>query len=179
MDVKEAIVKRRSIRKYQRKEVPLDLIRELIDAARLAPSGSNSQPCKYYIVKDEETKERLKEKMIFEQEFVYQAPVIIVCCADVQVYRQGVKGWSEENENRALRDLSIASAFLVLRATELGLATCYVGWMKKDKIKDVLDLPRSYMVPFVVVVGYANEQPKPLPRKSIDEMLLCAGAQQK
>ena len=179
MDVKEAISKRRSIRKYQRKEVPLDLIRELIDAARLAPSGSNAQPCRYYLVKDNETREKLKGNQIFEQDFVYQAPVLIVCCSDLQSYRQGIKGWSEENENRALRDLSIASAFLVLRATELGLATCYVGWMKKDKIKDVLDIPRNYMVPFVIAVGYANEQPKPLPRKSIEEVLLYAGAQQK
>lgn len=179
MDVKEAISKRRSIRKYQRKGVPLDLIRELIDAARLAPSGSNAQPCRYYLVKDKETREKLKENQIFEQDFVYQAPVLIVCCSDLQSYRQGIKGWSEENENRGLRDLSIASAFLVLRATELGLATCYVGWMKKDKIKDVLDIPRNYIVPFVIAVGYAGEQPKPLPRKSIDEVLLYAGAQQK
>jgi len=179
MDVKEAISKRRSTRKYQRKEVPLDLIRELIDAARLAPSGSNAQPCRYYLVKDNETREKLKVNQIFEQDFVYQAPVLIVCCSDLQSYRQGIKGWSEENENRALRDLSIASAFLVLRATELGLATCYVGWMKKDRIKDVLDIPRNYMVPFVIAVGYANEQPKPLPRKSIEEVLLYAGAQQK
>ena len=179
MDVKEAISKRRSIRKYQRKEVPLDLIRELIDAARLAPSGSNAQPCRYYLVKDNETREKLKGNQIFEQDFVYQAPVLIVCCSDLQSYRQGIKGWSEENENRALRDLSIASAFLVLRATELGLATCYVGWMKKDRIKDVLDIPRNYIVPFVIAVGYANEQPKPLPRKSIDEVLLHAGGQQK
>ena len=170
MDVKEAISKRRSIRKYQRKEVPLDLIRELIDAARLAPSGSNVQPCRYYLVKDSETKEKLRENRIFHQDFVYQAPALIVCCSDIRSYSQGIKGWSEENEVRALRDLSIASAFLVLRATELGLATCYVGWMKKDKIKDVLDIPRHYLVPFVIAVGYANEQPKPLPRKSIDEV---------
>ena len=177
MDVKDAISKRRSIRKYQRKEVPLDLIRELIDAARLAPSGSNAQPCRYYLVKDNETKEKLKENRIFEQDFVCQSPVIIVCCADVRAYSQGIKGWSEENENRALRDLSIASAFLVLRATELGLATCYVGWMKKDRIKDVLDIPRHYIAPFVIAVGYANERPKPLPRKSIDEVLELRSSQ--
>jgi nitroreductase len=177
MDVKEAISKRRSIRKYQRKGVPLDLIRELIDAARLAPSGSNAQPCKYYLVKDNETKDKLKENRIFEQDFVYQAPALIVCCSDIQAYMQGIKGWSEGNENRALRDLSIASAFLVLRATELGLATCYVGWMKKDKIKDVLDIPRHYIVPFVIAIGYANEQPKPLPRKSIDEIFELRSSQ--
>ncbi len=179
MDVKEAIAKRRSIRKYQRKEVSADLIREVVDAARLAPSASNAQPCRYYVIKDDETKERLKENQIFQQDFVYQAPVLIVCCSDVQSYRQGVKGWSEENEHRALRDLSIASAFLVLRATELGLATCYVGWMKKDKIKEVLDLPRSYMVPFVVAVGYGNEKPGPLPKRSMDEVLLYVDGQRK
>lgn len=179
MDVKDAISKRRSIRKYQRKEVSPDLIRELIDAARLAPSGSNSQPCRYYLVKDNETREKLRESQIFEQDFVYRAPALIVCCSDIQSYSQGIKGWSEENENRALRDLSIASAFLVLRATELGLATCYVGWMKKDKIKDVLDIPRHYIVPFVIAVGYANEQPEPLPRKSVEEIFLSAGGQRK
>jgi len=177
MNVKEAIAKRRSIRKYQRKEVPLDLIRELIDAARLAPSGSNAQPCRYYLVKGKETKEKLKENQIFQQDFVYQAPALIVCCSDIQSYSQGIKGWSEENEIRALRDLSIASAFLVLRATELGLATCYVGWMKKDKIKDVLDIPRHYMVPFVIAVGYGNEQPKPLPKRSLDEIFELKSSQ--
>jgi nitroreductase len=177
MDVKEAIAKRRSIRKYQRKEVPLDVIKELIDAARLAPSGSNAQPCRYYLVTDNETKDKLRESQIFQQDFVYQAPALIVCCSDVRSYAQGVKGWSEENQNRGLRDLSIASAFLVLRATELGLATCYVGWMKKDKIKDVLDIPQHYIVPFVIAVGYANEKPKPLPRKSIDEVLELRGSQ--
>jgi nitroreductase len=172
MDVKEAISKRRSIRKYQRKEVPPESVREVIDAARLAPSGSNAQPCRYCLVKDNETKERLKANRIFEQDFVYEAPVIIVCCSDPQSYRQGIKEWDELNESRALRDVSIASSFLVLRATELGLATCYVGWIKKDKIKDVLDLPRNYIVPFVITIGYANEKPKPMPRKSIDEVLL-------
>jgi nitroreductase len=179
MDVKEAITKRRSIRKYQRKEVSPDLIKEVVDAARLAPSGSNAQPCRYYVVSDNKTRERLKESEVFKQDFVYQAPVLIVCCSDVQSYPQGVKGWSEENEQRALRDLSIASAFLVLRATELGLATCYVAWMKKDRIKEVLDLPRSYMVPFIIAVGYANEQPKPLPKRSIEEVLLYVGDQKK
>jgi nitroreductase len=179
MDVKEAITKRRSIRKYQRKEVPPDLIKEVVDAARLAPSGSNAQPCRYYVVSDDKTREKLKESEVFKQDFVYQAPVLIVCCSDVQSYPQGVKGWSEENEQRALRDLSIASAFLVLRATELGLATCYVAWMKKDRIKEVLDLPRSYMVPFIIAVGYANEKPKPLPKRSIEEVLLYVGDQKK
>jgi nitroreductase len=170
MDVREAIDKRRSIRKYQSKEVPDNLIMELIGAARLAPSGNNAQPSRFLVVKDAETRARLKEKGVFAQSFVHRAPVIIVCCADPGVYRR--HECDDPNEVRAVRDLSIASSFLVLRATELGLGTCYVGWVEKQKIKDVLDIPRSYIVPYVIAVGYPAEAPGRTPRKSIKEIIL-------
>ena len=172
MDVKEAIEKRRSIRKYQDKEVSGDLIRELIDAARLAPSGLNSQPSKYLVVKDADMKNKLKENEIFSQEFVYQAPAIIFCCADPSAYKERSKTFDNTNETRAIRDLSIASSFLVLRATELGLGTCFVGWINREKIFDVLDIPKEYFIPYVITIGYPAEQPEPRSRKNIDEILL-------
>ncbi|MFH1222476.1 MAG: nitroreductase family protein, partial [Candidatus Micrarchaeota archaeon] len=113
MDVKKAIEQRRSIRKYQNTKVPDSIIRELIDAARLAPSGNNAQPSRYLIVKDKNTKKKLKENKIFEQEFVYSAPVIIVCCTDPNAYKKRIEEYDDQNEIRAIRDLSIASSFLV------------------------------------------------------------------
>lgn len=172
MDVKKAIEERRSIRKYQDTEISEDIIRELINAARLAPSGNNAQPSRYFVIKDDNAKNKLKENNIFEQKFVYKAPVIIVCCTDPHAYKKNVEGWDDSNEIRAVRDLSIASSFLVLRATELGLGTCYVGWVKKDKIKEILAIPKEYFVPYIITVGYPAEQPKPTSRKSIDEVLL-------
>jgi len=172
MDVKKAIESRRSIREYQDKEVPDNLIIELIDAARRAPSGNNAQPSRYSIVKDSRIKNKLRESEIFEQDCFYEAPVIIVCCADPASYKKRVEKWDDQNSTRAIRDLSIASSYLVLRATELGLGTCYVGWIKKEEIKTVLGIPKEYIVPYVITVGYPAEDPKPTPRKSIDEILI-------
>lgn len=172
MDVKKAVEERRSIRKYQDREVSDDLIRELIDAARLAPSGNNAQPSRYYVVKDKKTKDKLRKNEIFDQDFVYKAPVIIVCCTNPNAYTKRVEGWDLPDDIRAIRDLSIASSYIVLRAVELGLGTCYIGWVKGEKIKEVLDIPKEYIVPFVIIVGHPAEEPKPTPRKSIDEILL-------
>lgn len=86
MSVKTVIKKRRSIRKYQDKKVSNNLIRELIDAARLAPSAYNAQSARFFIVKGVTIKQKLKENNIFKQDFVYTAPIIIVCCADQNVF---------------------------------------------------------------------------------------------
>ena len=172
MDVKKAIESRRSIRKYLGKPVPDELVESIIDAARLAPTGNNAQPGKYVIVKDPEQKKALKDKKIIRDEWAYDAPVIIVCCADPSVYTKFVEGLDDANEVRAIRDLSIASGFMVLRAQELGLGTCYVGWIKKEEIKAVLNIPQHYKVPYVITLGYPAESPEQRSRKNIDEIIL-------
>lgn len=173
MSVKTIIAKRRSIRKYQNKEVSTDLIKEVVDAARLAPSGNNAQPSRYLIIKDEKIKKKLKENKVFKQEFVYKAPVIIVCCGDPETYPKEKleSGFDDPYKIRAVRDVSIAAQNLVLRATELGLGTCYIGWRHKGRIKKVLGIPKNYVVPFVITLGYPAEKPKARPRKSLKEIL--------
>ena len=86
MDVKTAIETRRSIRKYNDREVEDDVIREVLEAARLSPSGCNAQPWRFYTVRDPETRQKLVEKKAFQQKFVYKAPVIFVCCGDPAAY---------------------------------------------------------------------------------------------
>lgn len=170
MNVKKAILERKSIRKYK-KDMPSDKqIFEVLDAARLAPSGTNAQPCRYKIIKSEKEKDLLKKDNIMKQNFVYDAPVLIVCCADPNVYKK--TSFDSENEVRAIRDLSIASSFLVLRATELGLGTCYIGWIDKEKIKETLDLPRNFVVPFIITLGYSGEDRKILQKKDLKDLLL-------
>ncbi len=174
MNIKAIIRKRRSVRKYKDKKVPNILIEDLIDAARLAPSGNNAQPARYFIVKKEETKKKLKENKVFKQEDIYQAPVIIVCCGNPEAYpREKLEpGFDDSFEIRAIRDVSIAAQNLVLRATELGLGTCYVGWRHKGRIKKVLGIPNNYVVPFVITLGYPAERPKARLRKKISEVLI-------
>lgn len=173
MDVKEAIQKRRSIRKYQDRGIPEKILMELIEAARMAPSGNNAQPWRFKIVTYQEDREKLRENHIFKQDFVYTAPALIVCCADPRMYPAGEidHELDNPNETRAIRDLAIASQNMVLRATELGLGTCYIGWTDKKKIKSVLNIPKEYIIPYVITVGYAAESPKQRPRNKIEDIV--------
>ena len=162
MDVKEAIRIRKSIRQYESKAIPEDVVKELLDAARLAPSAKNKQSHKYFIIQDKETKDKLRENETCRQEFVYGAPLIIVCCADPSLYR---------NEDYALIDLSIATSFLTLRATELGLGSCYIGLIKGDKIKEVLKIPEKFILPYVITLGYPAEDPDRRAKKDLKEIV--------
>lgn len=173
MDTKEAIIKRRSIRKYQEKNVSDSIVEEVVNAARLAPSGHNVQPWRFFVVKDEATRNRLKEAGAVAQAFVTKAPVLIVCCGDPFAYKntKDPVGSDDSPEIKTYRDVSIASAFLVLRATELGLGTCYVGWRHKEKIKEILDIPKNFVVPFVITLGYPAEKPFAEDRNKISEIL--------
>lgn len=173
MDVRKAIEERKSIRKYQDKEVPDETIKELMEAARLAPSGNNAQPWRYKIFKTKEEKKLLKENNIFKQDFVYTAPVIILCCGDPEAYpKEKFDERDDPNKARAIRDLALSSQNLVLRATELGLGSCYVGWMDKSKIKEITGLPERYVNPYVITLGYPLEHPEPTKKKTIEEILL-------
>jgi len=88
LTTKEAIEKRRSIRKFQSVPVPDEHITALLDAARLAPSGCNAQPWRFKVVRDNETKWKLVQAA-YDQSFIAQAPVVLVCCADVDAYLKG------------------------------------------------------------------------------------------
>lgn len=178
MEVKSAIENRRSIRKYQEKEVPDALIAELIEAARLAPSAWNAQPAKFVIIKSKEIKEKLKKEKAFKQGFVYEAPVIIACCGNPEVYPKERLETTYSNpaeiagEVGAVRDVSIAAQNLVLRATELGLGTCYVGLVAREKAKEILGIPKNYVLPFILPLGYPAENPSSTPRKNHKNLII-------
>lgn len=171
MNVKEAIDLRKSVRKWQDKSVPKEIITELIDAARKAPSAKNTQSHKYYIIQKSEIDGVLKEKGVFKRPFVYDAPLIIVCAADPKEYPASTDV-DESPEHYAYIDLSIAASFMMLRATELGLGSVFVAWIYRDKLKEALNIPKDYIVPFVIPVGYPDEIPAGRPRKSIEEILI-------
>ena len=170
MNVKETINLRKSIRKYQDKQIPEEIVNELLEAARKAPSAKNIQSHRYFIVKDKDVKNKLIKHGVFKQPFVNDAPLIIICCADPAQYPKSADV-DETPTNYAYIDLSIAASFLVLRATELGLGTVFVAWIYRDKIKEILNIPKKYIIPFVIPVGYPAEDPISKPRKNLNEII--------
>jgi nitroreductase len=104
LTVKEAIEQRRSIRKFKPDPVPDKSITALLDSARLAPSGCNAQPWRFKVVKDAYTKSKLAEAA-YNQSFISAAPVVFVCCADLQGYLNGtVSGIHDLGKTGAIED---------------------------------------------------------------------------
>lgn len=194
MDVKDAIIKRKSIRKYDGTAVPPHVIEEVLDAARRAPSGRNAQPWRFLVVKDRQTMEVLKQHKAFPQPFVYKAPVLIVCCGDPAAYTgkygggnlaTGIGDSADANDlkpmfpvaertpaERAMRDVSIASAFMVLRATELGLGTSYIGLIDQQALRTVLAIPEGLLIFYVLTMGHTTHAPLDTPRRTLQDILI-------
>jgi nitroreductase len=87
LTVSEAIRQRRSIRSFRSDPVPDDMVHEILEAARLAPSGSNRQPWRFIVVTDPKERARLRQ-ICWDQAFIEEAPVVFVCCADLTAYSQ-------------------------------------------------------------------------------------------
>ncbi len=199
MDVSEVIKRRRSIRRFKSDPIPDEKIKLLLESARLAPSGTNTQPWRFIVVKDDDTKNKLR-KASHNQRHIKSAPVIIVCCADLKAFKDSPERVDELIESGALPertrevfipylkkgmstvskgDLMVAAAanvaiaveHIVLQAVEIGLGTCWVIWYEDDDVKEILDIPDHVEVMALLPVGIPNEDPAPRPRLNLDEIV--------
>jgi nitroreductase len=172
----EQIKMRRSIRKYTDRPVEDEMLVKVLEAGILAPSGSNTQPWHYIVVKSEEMRRKLAE-VSHNQKWMISAPINIVCVADL---RSRIKGdidlfidenSSQEELKMIIRDTSISIEHIVLEASELGLGTCWVAWFTQEEIRPILKIPSDKYVVAVLTIGYADEVPEARPRKKIQEIL--------
>ncbi|AOR25064.1 nitroreductase family protein [Clostridium taeniosporum] len=170
------IENRRSIRKYKDQVVEKDKIQKMLESAMLAPSGSNTQPWDFIVITSKETKEKLA-KANHNQEWMTKAPVMIACIADISSRIKDTRGiclneQSPEFElKQIIRDTAIAIEHMVLQAEHLGLGTCWTAWFTQDEIRPILNIPNDKFVVCILTVGYADENPKQRPRKSLDKIV--------
>jgi len=150
MDVKEAIIKRKSVRSYQKKPVEKEKIIEVLEAARIAPSAANRQEWRFVVVTDELKREKLS-MAASGQRFVGEAPCVIACCADTDFHKMKC------GELCYTIDVAIAIDHMTLRAVELGLGTCWIGSFYEDEIKSVLNIPEDIKVVELLVLGYPKD----------------------
>lgn len=169
------IEERRSIRKYKNRQVEEEKIREILESGRIAPSGSNTQPWHFIVIKSEEMRKKVSY-VCHDQKWMLQAPVFIACVADIRCrIKEGdisINDKSSENEVKLIiRDTSLAIENMILQASEAGLGTCCVAWFTENEIRPVLNIPDDKYVVAVITVGYSDEQPKMRPRKSLEEIV--------
>lgn len=175
MELLELINKRQSVRKYTNQIVEKEKIKKCLEAARLAPSASNSQPWKFIIVDDPELKNEVAKatfnKAVSFNKFAIQAPVIVVIVLEKSKLITQIGGQIKDKE-WALIDIGISAEHFCLQAAELGLGTCILGWFNENKIKEILRIPNKKSVGLVITLGYPPED-YPLRskiRKSLSEI---------
>lgn len=167
MDVFDAISQRSSVRAYKATDVEEDKLKKILEAGRLSPSASNRQEWKFIVVKNNETKKKLA-KAAFGQTFIGEAPVVIVACGTESktIMACGQPAYTV--------DVSIACAFIILQAYELGLGTCWIGAFKEDEVKKILKIPEEVRVVAMTPLGYPDQPPSQKSRKDLDQ-IVCYG----
>jgi nitroreductase len=172
----KSIADRRSIRKYIDKPVEEEKINQILESARLAPSGSNTQPWHYIVVRSDEKRQELSNTS-HNQKWMMTAPVFIVCVGDMRSrIEENVKLSVDENSSepelkQIIRDTSIAVEHMVLEAKSLDLGTCWVAWFNQEEIRPVLNIPSDKYVLSIITVGYPDETPAPRPRKKLEDIV--------
>jgi nitroreductase len=166
MDLMEAIKTRRSIRNFRETPVPENLLKEVLNAARLAPSAENAQPWKIIVVRDLQTRQRMAQACN-GQKFLIQAPIVLVVCGIPEEAFQTVGGYMSSH----VIDASIALDHATLAAHSLGLGTCWVAWFKEEKVKDLLGIPEDVRVVALTPLGYPDESPERPSRRNLEELI--------
>ncbi len=200
MDFFEVIRKRRSIRQFTDKPVTGKDIETCLEAARLAPSGTNAQPWRFLVARDPALRAKLAEAG-FNQPCLKQAPVITVLLGDRGIFKKRLRrakeladigalsqetlkaleskygSGSSGDSNREANDAMIrvnsmlAGEHYVLAATALELGCCWVGFFDAEKITEVLKLEPKYNFPIALLpTGHPAESPEPRPRYSIADI---------
>jgi len=164
MDVFAAISQRSSVRAYKATDVEEDKLKKILEAARLSPSASNRQEWKFIVVRNKETRKRLAQAA-FEQFFIGEAPIVIIACGTES------KSIMSCGQPTHTVDVSIACAYMILQAYELGLGTCWIGAFKEDETKRILKIPEHVRVVAMTPLGYPDEPPSEKSRKRLDEII--------
>ncbi|MBI5384718.1 MAG: nitroreductase family protein [Verrucomicrobia bacterium] len=167
MNFFETIEARQSIRAFQNKTVEPEKLDALLNAINRAPSAGNCQAYQVYVVRDPEMKKKFAEAAL-RQEFVAQAPVVLIFCLDpARAARYGKRG----EQLYCQQDAAIAVAYAQLAATALGLATCWVGAFNEESVSRAAGLPAEHRPVAILPIGYAAEQPPRSSRRTIEDLV--------
>jgi len=155
----EFLKNRRSIRLYQEKEIPENEIEMILEAARWTPSASNKQPWEFIVIKDKELLQSLSKLAIYGR-FFGKAPVAIA-----------IIGKISQNPRWYIQDTTLASMSITLMAWSLGIGTCWIGSMDREKAKKLLGLGKDDFLLTILPLGYIKgEIPKPTLRKDLSKI---------
>jgi nitroreductase len=164
MEFSELIKKRYSVRAYKPDPVEDEVLSQVLEAARLAPTATNRQPFQLIVIRTAGREAELG--CIYKRDWFVQAPLIICICGIP------AQGWTRrDGRNYTDVDVAIAMDHLILAATDVGLGTCWVGAFDPTAAREVLNLPDGVEPIAFTPLGYPADQPKPKKRKALSELV--------
>lgn len=160
MDTIECIKKRRSIRSYDDKQIPKNILEDIIDCARLAPSANNVQPWEFVVVTDKNKLIKLAAAATWGP-FIKDGSACIVVCGDA-------------SNKHLLEDGSAATQNILLAAWAHGIGTCWVaGWQRdyNPEIKQILEIPDTKDIVAIIPLGYADNAPESHGKRELKDII--------
>ncbi len=156
MQFDEVINSRYSVRSYKQVPVEDEKIKAVLEAGRVAPTAKNSQPQIIYVAKSKEAMEKIRELTTCH----FDAPVAFIVCGNQDracILKSNGKNFMEI-------DCAIVQTHMMLKATDLGLGTCWVGRIMPEDVKKAFNLPENVVVYGFLVMGYPSDDCEPAPR---------------
>lgn len=175
MNLDELILSRQSVRRYDSRQVEPEKILQCLEAARMAPSASNSQPWHFIVVNEEPLRTEVAKATFTEihliNKFTLQAPALIIIVQEKAKLITRLAMMVKKKE-WPLIDIGITATHLCLKATELGLGSCMIGWFSEKRIKALLNIPNDKTIGLLISLGYEAEGYKlrKKVRKSLSEI---------
>ncbi len=154
MQVYETIIKRRSIRRYKQKPIPIEILKKLVNAARLAPSAANLQPFKYVVVYDKKLCNQIFKTIKWAS---YLKPSWSPREGERPTAYIVILNTQRDNPYY-MRDMGLAAENIILSAEEEGIGCCILYNIDRDAIRDILNIPVEYQIDSMISLGYKGEE---------------------
>lgn len=167
MEFIDIVKSRKSVRSFQKRKVTRELLLEILEAGRVAPSACNNQPWRFIVVDEPSVLRQIREA--YPREWITEAPQVIVICGD---YQESWKRQIDEKEHCDI-DIAIATDHITLMAATKGLGTCWVCNFNPDKVSEALQLPNNIKPIVLLPIGYPREPigVEEKKRKKIDDIV--------
>ncbi|GAX91750.1 nitroreductase family protein [Effusibacillus lacus] len=166
MNVLDAIKIRRSIRSFERRSLPPEVIQSIEDAILHSPSGSNAQESHFVIVQDPDQIRRIKR---FAQGLSGDPAAVVVLCTNKE--EALARGGLDTAEVLRFVNLGIAAAYILLTASSLEVGSCPARSFHQKAIKEILGLPEGIEPELLISLGYSNQPPRPKSSKPVREVI--------
>ncbi len=155
MELMETILTRHSVRDFRDEPVPEEVLQDMLEAARLAPSAQNRQPWRFIILRDREKIRSLAANcglIGLSNFFIKKAPMLVIACADTD------KNLRVNGQDYYLVDTTIAFHQMILTAWSHGIGSCWLAAFSEKKLKSWLQLPKSWRIIALSPFGYPAEK---------------------